>query len=438
MPYIPENIIVAWPGTTVGPFGWSRETALDSKYIKGWTNTVDPGTSGGALTHKHATVSHSHTVNHTHTIPDSGTASTNSNRDINTTNPLQTHTHLSNGSTDNPEASYDLAAATPDTSTDNNEPACFDVIYLKSGGAAFGIPDGAICLWTYSTTAVPSGWQLCNGSGGAVDCRSRFLRGAVTAGDGGGTGGNDAHVHTVVNHDHGGTRSHVHPTMASSTTAAGFNTAGSISGTTAFVATSSHTHTLTFGSTSPVVSNQSAADDLSSEANIPPYTTVGFIQNVSGSVSTPDRIICLWIGTLATIPTNWYKCDGTNGTMDLRDMYPRCCATLAGIGGTGGTLTHTHTAEGHTHPVAAHTHTVTAGVGANASRTAGAVVTAASSHVHTFAATGSSSFTSGSTTPTVSNYTVTQPPYYQVCFVEYHEPASGNRRRRILICGGSR
>lgn len=438
MPAVAQNIIVIWPGTHAGiPANWSRETALDSKYPKGWTSGVDPGGTGGALAHAHTTTTHVHTIAHTHTIPDSGTASTSSNRDINTTNPLATHTHINNGSTVDPAATT-LTTEAPDSSSDNNEPARLNVIFIKSDGTPLGVPSNAVCCWDNSAGG-PAYWQLCDGTGGTPDARSRVMRGAVALGDGGGSGGADTHVHTVANHSHGGTTDHNHPTKATSTTAAGFNTAGTISGTAANVATSGHTHTLTFTKTAPVVSNQASADNLGSGANIPPYTAIALIQNMTGAVDFPTGIIGLWIGTLASIPANWAKCDGTGSSLlDLRDKYVRCPTTIGGIGATGGSATHGHTASGHVHPVAAHTHAITAGTGASESRTAGAIVASLSTHIHTFAASGSTGFNSGSTVPTITDYTATEPPYYKVCFVKYTAPAAAKpkfgatyRRRRI-------
>lgn len=37
--------------------------------------------------------------------------------------------------------------------------------------------------------------------------------------------------------------------------------------------------------------------------------------------AVPPGIIVLWSGTLATIPRGWALCDGTNGTVDLRDVF---------------------------------------------------------------------------------------------------------------------
>jgi hypothetical protein len=98
-----------------------------------------------------------------------------------------------------------------------------DLLY-KSGGnlhaASFyglGVPTGIIILWYGATGAIPSGWALCNGSGGTVDLRGRFVVGAGNTYNPGTTGGSatftasgtitvDAHVLSI---DEMG--AHLHP-----------------------------------------------------------------------------------------------------------------------------------------------------------------------------------------------------------------------------------
>lgn len=50
----------------------------------------------------------------------------------------------------------------------------------------------------------------------------------------------------------------------------------------------------------------------------------------------------IWAGTLATIPAGWQLADGTNGTPDLRDVFPRGAAAGQSGGATGGAATHAH------------------------------------------------------------------------------------------------
>ena len=63
-----------------------------------------------------------------------------------------------------------------------------------------------------------------------------------------------------------------------------------------------------------------------------------------GPVATsgvPSGCILMWAGTLASIPSGWFLCDGTNGTPDLRDRFIKGAPAATNPGGTGGAATHT-------------------------------------------------------------------------------------------------
>jgi microcystin-dependent protein len=62
-------------------------------------------------------------------------------------------------------------------------------------------------------------------------------------------------------------------------------------------------------------------------------------------------LICLWYGSVASIPTGWHLCDGTYGTPDLRDKFVFGAGGGYAVGATGGTGSHRHvfTTFGHTH-----------------------------------------------------------------------------------------
>jgi len=38
----------------------------------------------------------------------------------------------------------------------------------------------------------------------------------------------------------------------------------------------------------------------------------------------PSGTIAIWTGSIATIPDSWKLCDGTLGTPDLRQRFPKC------------------------------------------------------------------------------------------------------------------
>lgn len=419
------DLLVMWPSTAASiPSGWSRETSLDALYPKGTANGVNPGGTGGALTHSHTTAAHNHTTAHVHTVPNSSAAAGSTNRDTGTTNPPLAHAHNTNPNTVDPTTT--LANASPNTSADNHEPSFFVVIFIKPDAAFAGVPSNAVVIWDEAAGA-PTNWNLCDGGGAPArpDMRNRWLKGAAAAGDGGGTGGGTTHTHTIPSHDHTTPYAHTHPDVTSSDNSTGATT-GSISGGQAGTATQTHTHPLAIGSASPVITGNT--DSAASSDHQPPYWVEAFIQNNTGGNSWPDLIIALWTGTLATIPTDWHLCDGTASTPDLRSLFVKGANTLGGIGGSGGSLTHgaSHTVTGHTHAVASHDHTVTAGSGAGENRTAGATAAPTTAHTHaSWSNTGAASFTSGTGTPSVNNYTDTQPPFKTVAFVQWQTPAAG-------------
>jgi hypothetical protein len=87
---------------------------------------------------------------------------------------------------------------------------------LITSGSTNIIPMGIIVMWSGSTSNVPSGWLLCNGTNGTPNLMDRFIVGAgstyTTGGTGNGIGGSNtvtlsvgnlpSHTHTVPDHTH--------------------------------------------------------------------------------------------------------------------------------------------------------------------------------------------------------------------------------------------
>jgi hypothetical protein len=95
------------------------------------------------------------------------------------------------------------------------------------------VPVGGIIMYSGSSTLIPSGWKLCDGTNGTPDLRDKFVVGAGSTYAVGGTGGsNAAHSHSV--------------SMSSSGTASGTISSESLSAHTgtAVDTHSSHTHTV--------------------------------------------------------------------------------------------------------------------------------------------------------------------------------------------------
>ena len=54
----------------------------------------------------------------------------------------------------------------------------------------------------------------------------------------------------------------------------------------------------------------------------------------------PSETIAIWTDTISTIPSGWKLCDGTNGTPDLRTVFPKCVPNaVTNPGLTGGAET---------------------------------------------------------------------------------------------------
>jgi hypothetical protein len=84
--------------------------------------------------------------------------------------------------------------------------------------------------------------------------------------------------------------------------------------------------------------------------------TVGAVANAH----VPAGAILMWSGSVASIPTGWLLCNGSNGTPDLRNRFIVGAGSTYAVAATGGSadaiaVSHTHTATsavtdpGHTH-----------------------------------------------------------------------------------------
>ena len=161
----------------------------------------------------------------------------------------------------------------------------------------------------------------------------------------------------------------------------------------------------------------------------------------------PKGVIVMWSGTIATIPTGWALCNGSNSTPDLRGRFIMGASNSIAPGTTGGSSTssaagsHTHTegsAGGHNHTgatgshvlttdeIPAHSHTyIRADLGLVAAGGDGAVDVTSSTqstssvggglgHNHSISTDGAHTHTINS----VGDHThTTTPPYYALAYI---------------------
>lgn len=157
---------------------------------------------------------------------------------------------------------------------------------------------------------------------------------------------------------------------------------------------------------------------------------------LSGQTSlVPAGVIVMWSGSVASIPSGWYICDGNNGTPDLRNRFVVGAGATYAVGATGGadsvTLTEAqipgHTHSGNTASAGSHSHTINNAYGVStntvfdgyfdgSSRAGGAnernIVSSQTTdtqgnHAH--------SFTTGSTGG--GNSHENRPPYYALAYI---------------------
>lgn len=406
---VASGIIIPWPRAASSiPTGWSRVAALDGKYLKGTAAGVDPGATGGATTHTHVDA-HAHTDSHTHS---GGTSGGYSNAGA-----LVISNGAGGGANDHTHSLPTLASAAASVtgvltwSTESSEQSRLTVIWIQSDGTPIGIPHRGLSFW--NSAALPAGRFLTSLGQG------RYLKGAAAAGDGGGTFTAGAHDHDDAGHTHA-IAAHTH---AAGTTGAGSGIGEGTTTAGATNATAAHTHPTGISGSNSGTSASTASASTATATPEPPYYSLGVIQNLSGFPALAVGDIAIWTGTLANIPAGWALCNGGGVTPDLREKFIKGVTTLAGLGVTGGSVSHTHTAPAaHVHGPGTHTHTQSVTSQANQTTNLNADVEVNStpaSHPHSAPASGAASGDLSSVAATVSTPASTEPPYTEVAFVQY-------------------
>jgi len=103
------------------------------------------------------------------------------------------------------------------------------------------------------------------------------------------------------------------------------------------------------------------------------YTGTATDLNEAIAHYVPTGGIIMWSGSVASIPTGWALCDGTNSTPNLRNRFVVGAGDTYAVDATGGSSTttlstanlpaHTHTFSGTTDGAGSHSHTTSHGTG---------------------------------------------------------------------------
>lgn len=140
-----------------------------------------------------------------------------------------------------------------------------------------GVPSGCILIWSGSTTSIPSGWVLCNGSNGTPDLRNRFVVGAGSTYSVGATGGSAdaivvAHSHTATSTSSVSDPGHSH-SMGGTYQLYGYPNVSSVFTQISNQNTGSATTGISVSTSTSVASTGSSGTN----ANLPPYYALAYI-----------------------------------------------------------------------------------------------------------------------------------------------------------------
>ena len=156
----------------------------------------------------------------------------------------------------------------------------YEWVAQSGGGGGSGggnVAVGSIMIWSGTANAIPTGWQLCDGSNGSPDLRDKFVIGAGNNYNVAATGGSKDAI--VVQHNHGISDSgHDHRPLDASTVQnyeIGVNPNTEIFAPTMGSGVSSNNSPNTSDSTTGITINNEGSSG--SNANLPPYYALCYI-----------------------------------------------------------------------------------------------------------------------------------------------------------------
>jgi len=352
---VPTDARVFWPESDASiPTDWTRDTNFDDHFLQGDDETFTGAATTAAATHLHSIPVHTHTAaTHSHRFSGAA-ASAISNSSRTSSKPVvrycvrwsHSHTQIGGNST---AVTYQNASA-QNTGTTGALPPYYTMIMIGPDDALQDIPDDAVCFTDESTA--PTGFSITDGTAGTPNLDDKFLLGADTGNDGGGTGGTATHTHTSSGHTHtANSHSHASITCGSATTIGAFSPLSAPTPTTP--SAWHHGVSMSSATSSNLDSDSPSTDAISSE---PAYIKLLGIQNTSGSATLPDDVVIPWVASAASIPAGWDLMDGGGTTTDCRDKQIKVTETPGEIGDTGGADSHTHTVTHNHTTTGTHTH----------------------------------------------------------------------------------
>ncbi len=180
-----------------------------------------------------------------------------------------------------------------------------------------------------------------------------------------------------------------------------------------------HLRNLTLATALPAASGGTGINAAGTAGNV--LTSNGSAWVSSGAAYVPSGGIIMWSGSIASIPSGWYLCDGLNGTPNLRDKFIVGAGTTYAVADTGGSpnaivVSHTHTA---TVTDSGHTHSVTGWLGGASPGSGGGADPGQrlSSNTSVTSASNTTGITVGISTTGSSATNANLPPYYALAYI---------------------
>ena len=184
-----------------------------------------------------------------------------------------------------------------------------------------------------------------------------------------------------------------------------------------------HASSLTLGSALPVASGGTGLTSAGSNGNV--LTSNGTAWTSAALPATfVTGMIMLWSGSVASIPSGWALCNGSNGTPDLRNRFVVGAGSTYAVDATGGSadaivVSHTHTATStSTVTDPGHSHTLSVGIGVDND---GIVHRAAFNPVNRSTNTATTGITVATATTVNSSGSsgtnANLPPYYALAYI---------------------
>jgi microcystin-dependent protein len=178
---------------------------------------------------------------------------------------------------------------------------------------------------------------------------------------------------------------------------------------------------------SPTFTGTPLAPTANTGTNNTQIATTAFVQTALAG-GFPSGGIVLWSGSVASIPSGWALCNGSNGTPDLRNRFIVGAGSTYAVNATGGSadaivVSHTHTATststvtdpGHTHTMLSKSEATAGGGQVPKYNGVGSITNTQAIQTATTGITVATSTTNASTGSSGTNANL--PPYYALAYI---------------------